>query len=76
MLQTDSSYIKLIPKLTSCELLILDDWRLEPLNTQQRCDLLELIDAKYDVKSTMITSQLPVVHWHEMLGESTHAKVY
>jgi len=73
MAQADGSYRKLINKLKSCELLILDDWGLEPLNAQQRSDLLELIDARYDIKSTMVTSQLPVEHWYEMIGESTHA---
>jgi len=73
MAQADGSYRKLISKLKGCELLILDDWGLEPLNAQQRSDLLEIIDARYEFKSTMITSQLPVANWYEMIGESTHA---
>jgi DNA replication protein DnaC len=73
MAQADGSYRKLINKLKGCDLLILDDWGLEPLNAQQRSDLLEIIDARYDFKSTMITSQLPVANWYEMIGESTHA---
>ncbi|MEJ6080882.1 IS21-like element helper ATPase IstB, partial [Vibrio sp. 1-Bac 57] len=54
--QADGSYRKLINKLSSASLLILDDWGLEPLTVQQRSDLLELIDARYDTKSTMISS--------------------
>lgn len=73
MAQADGSYRKLVQKLKSCDLLILDDWGLEPLNAQQRSDLLEIIDARYNFKSTMITSQLPVANWYEMIGESTHA---
>lgn len=73
MAQADGTYRKQINKLKSCDLLILDDWGLEPLNAQQRSDLLELIDARYDLKSTLITSQLPITHWYEMIGESTHA---
>ncbi|WDE07713.1 ATP-binding protein [Thalassomonas viridans] len=73
MAQADGSYRKQINKLKNCDLLILDDWGLEPLNAQQRSDLLELIDARYDLKSTLITSQLPISHWYEMIGESTHA---
>ncbi len=73
MAQADGSYRKLISKLKGCDLLILDDWGLEPLNAQQHSDLLEIIDARYDFKSTMITSQLPVANWYEMIGESTHA---
>jgi DNA replication protein DnaC len=58
--QADGSYRKLINKLSSANLLILDDWGLEPLTAQQRSDLLELIDARYDTKSTLIASQLPI----------------
>lgn len=71
--QADGSYRKLLNKLTAANLLILDDWGLEPLNVQQRSDLLELIDARYDTKSTLIASQLPIENWHQMIGESTHA---
>ncbi|NRA84169.1 MAG: ATP-binding protein [Gammaproteobacteria bacterium] len=71
--QADGTYRKFITKLTNANLLILDDWGLEPLTAQQRSDLLELIDARYDTKSTLIASQLPQEHWYEMIGESTHA---
>jgi len=71
--QAEGSYRKFINKLTTAHLLIIDDWGLEPLNVQQRGDLLELIDARYDTKSTLIASQLPVEKWYEMIGESTHA---
>ena len=73
MAQADGSYRKLINKLTSANLLILDDWGLEPLTPQQRSDLLELIDARYNTKSTLIASQLPIENWYDMIGESTHA---
>ncbi|WP_435276309.1 IS21-like element helper ATPase IstB [Psychrobium sp. nBUS_13] len=71
--QADGTYRKFISKLTNANLLILDDWGLEPLTAQQRSDLLELIDARYDTKSTLIASQLPQEHWYKMIGESTHA---
>lgn len=71
--QAEGSYRKFINKLTKANLLILDDWGLEPLSVQQRSDLLELIDARYDSKSTLIASQLPIENWYEMIGESTHA---
>lgn len=73
MAQEDGSYRKQINKLKACDLLLLDDWGLEPLSAQQRSDLLELIDARYDVRPTMITSQLPVENWYDMIGESTRA---
>ena len=50
MAQADGSYRKLISKLKGCELLILDDWGLEPLNAQQRSDLLEIIDGRCDLR--------------------------
>ncbi|EFL92017.1 ISRin6, transposase orfB [Candidatus Regiella insecticola LSR1] len=71
--QAQGSYRKLLDTLANCSLLLLDDWGLEPLNSQQRGDLLELIDARYDRTSTLITSQLPVANWYQMIGESTHA---
>ena len=71
--QADGTYRKLINKLASAGLLILDDWGLEPMTAQQRSDLLELIDARYDLKSTLIASQLPIENWYDMIGESTHA---
>lgn len=71
--QADGSYRRLINKLANSQLLILDDWGLEPLDAQQRSNLLELFDARYDTKSTIITSQIPVINWHEIIGESTHA---
>ena len=57
---------KLLVKLTSCELLILDDWGLIPLNAQQRSDLLELIDSLYDVKLT---------HAEAILGRLIHGSI-
>lgn len=71
--QADGSYRRLINKLSSASLLVLDDWGLDPLTVQQRSDLLELIDARYDTKSTLIASQLPIENWYDMIGESTHA---
>lgn len=71
--QAEGSYRRLLNKLAACDLLILDDWGLEPLSAQQRSDLLELVDARHDVHSTLIASQLPLEHWYPMIGESTHA---
>ncbi|MCZ6803102.1 MAG: ATP-binding protein, partial [Proteobacteria bacterium] len=55
--QAEGRYQKLTTKITSAYPLILDDWGLESLNPQQRGDLLELIEARYDTKSTLIASQ-------------------
>jgi DNA replication protein DnaC len=58
--QADGSYRSFITKISKATLLIIDDWGLAPLTVQQRGDLLELIDARYDTKSTLIASQLPI----------------
>jgi DNA replication protein DnaC len=71
--QAEGSYRKLVSRLIKADLLIIDDWGLEPLNANQRSDLLELIDGRYDHHSTLIISQLPITSWYEMIGESTHA---
>ena len=71
--QAEGSYRKLVIKLSQAPLLILDDWGLEPLNQEQRSDLLELVDLRYENKSTIISSQLPIEHWFTMIGESTFA---
>jgi DNA replication protein DnaC len=71
--QAEGTYRKLLSKLIKADLLIIDDWGLEPLNANQRSDLLELIDGRYDHHSIVIISQLPVNNWYEMIGESTHA---
>jgi DNA replication protein DnaC len=53
--------------------LILDDWGLEPLDAAARHDLLEILEERYGRRSTMITSQLPVDRWHEIIGDPTYA---
>jgi DNA replication protein DnaC len=69
----DGHYGKLLTTLAKTDLLILDDWGLAPLSDENRRDLLELLDDRYDRRATMVTSQLPVDHWHEALGEPTLA---
>lgn len=54
-------------------MLILDDWGPDRLNASQRRDLMEIVEDRYETKSTLITSQLPVNTWHEVIGEPTFA---
>ena len=54
-------------------LLILDDWGPEPLTAEQRRDLLEIVEDRYNSGSLIITSQVPVDHWHEVIGDPTIA---
>jgi len=53
--------------------LILDDWGIAPLQPQEQQDLLEVIDDRYETRSTIITSQLPAKNWHEFIGNDTVA---
>lgn len=59
--------------LGSVQLLILDDWGLEPLDEQARHDLLEILEERYGRRSTIVTSQIPVGSWHEVIGNPTYA---
>jgi DNA replication protein DnaC len=55
------------------DLLILDDWGLAPFTAEQRRDMLELLDDRYGQRSTLVTSQMPVDKWHELIGDPTLA---
>lgn len=54
-------------------MLVLDDWGLEILTDRSRHDLLEILDDRYQTGSTLVTSQLPVEHWHDSIGDPTLA---
>lgn len=69
----DGRYPKLMTALGRTDLLILDDWGLAPLTDLQRRDLLELLDDRHGSRSTLVTSQLPVDHWHDHIGDPTLA---
>ncbi|MDX1314969.1 MAG: IS21-like element helper ATPase IstB [Eudoraea sp.] len=71
--KADGSYIKEINKIEKLHLLILDDFGLKPLDNNQRLMLLELLEDRHGKKSTIITSQLPVGKWYEIIGEPTIA---
>ena len=59
--------------LARVELLILDDWGLAPMTAEQRRDLLEIMEDRHGRASTIVTSQLPVEHWHDIIGDPTIA---
>jgi len=69
----DGRYARLMTSLARVDVLILDDWGLALLDDERRRDLLELLDERYQTRSTIITSQLPVAHWHDALGDPTLA---
>ena len=69
----DGRFAKLFRTLTKVDLLILDDWGPDRLSANQRRDLMEIVEDRYGRGSVLITSQLPIETWHEVIGEPTFA---
>jgi len=69
----DGRYLKLLAGLSRADLIILDDLGIEALGEAERHDLLEILEDRYERRSTLVTSQLPVGHWHETIGDPTLA---
>jgi len=69
----DGRYARLLRALGGVQLLILDDWGLEPLDPAARHDLLEILEERHGRRSTIVTSQLPVDKWHHVIGDPTYA---
>ena len=73
MMKADGSYIREVAKIEKQDLLILDDFGLQALDNNNRLTLLELIEDRHAKRSTIITSQLPVNEWYDIIGEKTVA---
>lgn len=71
--KANGTYTNWLNQLAKIDLLILDDWGLVTPDTERRQDLLEILDDRYQKKSTLVTSQLPITHWHTHLNDSTLA---
>jgi DNA replication protein DnaC len=71
--KADGSYGKLMNKLAKTKVLIVDDLGLAPLSDHQRRDLLEVIEDRQGLSSTIVASQLPVENWHDSIGDPTIA---
>lgn len=69
----DGRYGRQLARIARVDLLILDDWGLVPLTAEQRRDLLEIVDDRHGRASTIVTSQVPVEHWHDVIGDPTLA---
>jgi DNA replication protein DnaC len=69
----DGRYARLMRQFARVDLLILDDWGPEPLTAEQRRDLLEIVEDRYQTGSLIITSQVPVERWYEIVGDPTLA---
>ncbi len=73
MSKADGSYMREINRIEKQDLLILDDFGLQEMDTQKRMAFLEIIEDRFDIKSTIISSQLPVNKWYDVIGEGTIA---
>ena len=71
--KADGRYKRLLGSIESKKLFILDDFALEALTVENRRDLLEMMEQRYGISSTIITSQLEVEHWHQAIGDPTLA---
>lgn len=71
--RANGTYPKLMEKLSKTDLLILDDYGLAPLSDHERRDFLEILEDRYGRRATLITSQLPLDHWHDAIGDNTFA---
>jgi len=71
--RADGTYKNKLSALNHVDLIVLDDWLISPLTDMHRRDLLEILDDRYDTKSTLIATQLPVELWHEAIGDPTMA---
>ena len=69
----DGRYLKLLRTLERTDLLVVDDWGTTALRGEQPHDLFEILDDRYDRRSTLIAAQLPIEHWHELIGDPTLA---
>ena len=69
----DARYARLLKQLARVDLLILDDWGPEPLIAEQQRDLLEIVEDRYSAGSLIITSQVPIDRWYEIVGNPTLA---
>ena len=73
LVRADGSYLSYLKKITKKKLLILDDFGVAPMDTRDAQELLEIIEDRTGVGSVIVTSQLPVDHWHEYLNNGTIA---
>jgi DNA replication protein DnaC len=69
--KADGSYLKEISKIERQDLFIIDDFGLVPIDSQNRSALMEIVEDRHERASMIITSQLPVNCWHEVIGEKT-----
>ena len=73
MARADGSLRSLLARLSRIDVLVIDDWAMAPLAETERRDFWEICEDRYQTRSTILTSQLPVARWHEQIGDPTAA---
>lgn len=71
--RADGSFGKLLDRFARIDVLIVDDWATASLADSERRDFLEICDDRYSIRSTVLTSQVPISHWHDQIGDPTIA---
>jgi IstB-like ATP binding protein len=71
--RADGSLRSLLARLSRLDVLVIDDWAMAPLAETERRDFWEICEDRYQTRSTILTSQLPVARWHEQIGDPTAA---
>lgn len=71
--KADGRYGKILTAISKKDLFVIDDFALSPLTDEQRRDLLEIVEDRYNRRSTLIASQVPSKHWHDIIGDPTIA---
>ena len=71
--RADARYAKLLASIAKTNVLVIDDWGVSKLSAENRRDLLEIIEDRHGLSSTIVTSQLPVENWHAVIGDPTLA---
>ena len=69
----DGSFLKMITSLEKNDLIILDDFGLQPMDMNTRLALLQILEERYERKSVIIASQLPIAKWYDYIGDATLA---
>ena len=71
--RADGTYTRLLARFARIDVLVLDDWGLVPVKDMERRDLLEIMEDRHGLRSTIWTSQIPVAKWHDQVGDPTIA---
>ena len=71
MAKADGRYRRVLASYVRLDLFVIDDWRLVSLTEEQRRDVLEILEDRHDLRSTLVASQLPIEKWHKVIGDPT-----